>query len=385
MNILRCILLILTLGCTFTHARAQEDTVSRKWEFRGYVKNMQSLAWVGPAKLSLTDGFLHNRLIFNYKPDSNWTIDAELRNRLFYGENSRTGSSYYAGLLDRDNGLWDGAFVSRNDAFIWSTMIDRLWIDYTRADWRVRVGRQRINWGIATTWTPNDLFNAWNFLDFDYEERPGTDAILIEKRFKESVTLDAAVSGSRADSSYIAAVRLSYNWKEYDLQGIAGLYKGRWTAGMGWAGPLGQFGFKGEMAWFGADTGSTFSATVQIDRLLPHSWYISSGLLYAGGASADPLQPSALATNVLAPDRLMPVKWSVIVSVVKPVTPILNASAALVYSPQFNLLIAVPALAYNIKENWDIDLTGQIFMLQTPGDRFRDQYLSVYLRLRHSF
>lgn len=385
MNVLRCISLITILTCTYVPAHAQEDTTTCKLEFRGYIKNMQTLSWVGPQKLSQTDGFLHNRLIFKYKPDSNWTINAEVRNRLFYGEGSRTGGAYYADILDKDNGLWDGAFVGRNNALLWSTMIDRLWIDYARADWRIRVGRQRINWGIATTWTPNDLFNAWNFLDFDYEERPGSDAILIQKRFNETVTIDAAVSGSKPDSSYVAAVRVSSNWKEYDLQWIAGLYKGKYTVGTGWAGPLGQFGFKGEMAWFGADTGSTFSATMQIDRLLPHSWYISTGFLYAGGASGDLLQPSSLAAGTLAPDRLMPVKWSAIVTVVKPVTPILNATVALVYSPRFNLLIAVPALAYNINEDWDIDLTGQIFMLQTPGDRFRDQYLSVFLRLRHSF
>lgn len=385
MNILRCISLIALVACTYAPARAQGDTTARKWELRGYVKNMQTLSWAGPQKLSQTDGFIHNRLIFNYKPDSNWTIDAELRNRLFYGEGSRTGGAYYANLLDKDNGLWDGAFVGRNDVLLWSTLIDRLWIDYARAGWRVRVGRQRINWGIATTWTPNDLFNAWNFLDFDYEERPGSDAILIQKRLGGSLTVDAAVSGSRTDSSHVAAVRISSNWKEYDLQWIVGVYKGQYTVGTGWAGPLGQFGFKGEMAWFGAATGSTFSATMQLDRLLPHSWYISTGMLYAGGASNNLLQPSSLAVNTLAPDRLMPVRWSAIVTVAKPLTPILNATVALVYSPRFNLFIAVPMLAYNIKEDWDIDLTGQIFMLQTPGDRFRDQYLSVFLRLRRSF
>lgn len=385
MKHIRYISLIAVLACAHLQAHAQEDTTIRRVEFRGYVKNMQSLSWAGPQKISLTDGFLHNRLIFKYRPDTSWTMDIEVRNRLFYGEGTRSGGAYYAQILDTDNGIWDGAYVVRNNTLIWSTMIDRLWIEYTRADWRVRVGRQRINWGIATIWTPNDLFNAWNFLDFDYEERPGTDAILIQKQFGESVTVDAALSGSRNDSSIVAAMRVSANCKEYDLQWIAGLYKGRPTAGMGWAGPLGQFGFKGEIAWFGSVTGSTFSATMQIDRLLPHSWYISTGVLYAGGASGSLGQPASLATNTLAPDRLMPVKWSAIVSVVKPVTPILDASMALVYSPEFHLLIAVPALAYNIREDWDIDLTGQIFMLQAPGDRFRDHYMAAFLRLRHSF
>ena len=384
MNLLRRIVLSSLLGCAHLQAHAQADTTVRKPEFRGYVKNMQTLSWVGPLKSSLTDGFLHNRLIFKYEPDSNWTMDAELRNRLFYGEGSRAAGSYYTEILDQDNGLWDGALVVSNQALIWSTVIDRLWVEYTRADWRIRAGRQRINWGIATTWTPNDLFNAWNFLDFDYEERPGTDAILIQKQFRKSVTLEAALSGSRTDSSSVAALRLSSNWRAYDLQWIAGLYKGRPTAGMGWAGPLGQFGFKGEMGWFGGSE-STFSATVQIDRLLPHSWYISTGVLYAGGASGNLFQPSSLATNTLSPDRLMPVKWSAIATVARPVTPIMNASMAIVYSPEFNLLIAIPTLAYNIKEDWDIDLTGQLFMLRIPGNRFRDQYMAVYLRLRHSF
>jgi hypothetical protein len=127
MKLLRCISLITLLACAYLPAHAQEDTIFRKLAFRGYVKNMQSLSRAGVQKVSLTDGFLHNRLIFNYKPDSIWTIDAEVRNRLFYGEGSRLGGAYYADILDRDNGLWDGAFVVRNNTIIWSTMIDRLW------------------------------------------------------------------------------------------------------------------------------------------------------------------------------------------------------------------------------------------------------------------
>ena len=101
MNILRCISLTALVACTCAPACAQGDTTTRNWELRGYVKNMQTLSWAGPQKRSQTDGFIHNRLIFKYKPDSNWTIDAELRNRLFYGEGSRTGGAYYANLLDK--------------------------------------------------------------------------------------------------------------------------------------------------------------------------------------------------------------------------------------------------------------------------------------------
>ena len=41
----------------------------------------------------------------------------------------------------------------------------------------LRIGRQRINWGVNLAWNPNDLFNAYSLIDFDYQERPGSDAI----------------------------------------------------------------------------------------------------------------------------------------------------------------------------------------------------------------
>ncbi|MEZ4983057.1 MAG: hypothetical protein R2769_16025 [Saprospiraceae bacterium] len=59
-------------------------------------------------------------------------------------------------------------------------MLDRLFVQYTYKQFEARLGRQRINWGISTIWNPNDIFNAYNFSDFDYEERPGSDAMLLK-------------------------------------------------------------------------------------------------------------------------------------------------------------------------------------------------------------
>ncbi|MCG8318265.1 MAG: hypothetical protein MI921_02070 [Cytophagales bacterium] len=42
------------------------------------------------------------------------------------------------------------------------------------------IGKHRINWGKSYVWNPNDVFNAYSFFDFDYEERRGTDALLIK-------------------------------------------------------------------------------------------------------------------------------------------------------------------------------------------------------------
>jgi hypothetical protein len=81
----------------------------------------------------------------------------------------------------------------------------------------------------------------------------------------------------------------------------------------------------------------------------------------------------------------MPVRWSLLATVSKPVSPIVGSSLTAVWSPAFNLLILVPAVSYNIRENWDIDLTGQLFNIQIPGGTFKNRYNGLFLRLRWSY
>lgn len=361
---------------------------NEKLQFSGYLKNMQTWAWTETPNLFLNDGFLHNRLIFKWTPDSLWTLDVAVRNRLFYGETVKYFPGY-ADLLDHDNGLWDGSFIpAKSKNLILSTQIDRLWLNWQRGCWDFRLGRQRINWGVATTWNPNDLFNAYNFLDFDYEERPGSDAIRIQFKTDTLSHLELAFSPGKNRDSHIGAFRYQTNFRGYDLQLLAGRYHDQWMLGGGWAGNLGQAGFKGEGSVFkseSVDSAATLSLTAQIDHLFPGEWYVSGGFLYAGAAPNGDFRPEQLARTALEPNRLMPVRWSVMATVAKPLTPILNGTLTVLWSPKRNLLLFMPALAYNIRENWDLDLTGQLFFWELPDKSWGDRYDAVFLRLRWSF
>jgi len=369
---------------------------NEKLQFSGYLKNMQTWSWLEDADLFLNDGFFHNRLIIKWSPDSLLTFDAEIRNRLFYGETVKYFPGY-ADLLDQDNGLWDGSLITaKSKDLILSTQIDRFWLNWQRGRWDFRLGRQRINWGIATTWNPNDLFNAYNFLDFDYEERPGSDALRVRFKTDTLGSLELAFSPGKNHESHIGAMRYRTNLRGYDLQILAGRYHDQWTLGLGWAGNLKQAGFKGEFAVFkseSVDSSATISLTAQVDHMFPGEWYVSGGFLYAGAASSDDFRPENLAGGVggisqgasLQPSRLMPVRWSVVATVAKPITPLLTGSITTVWSPKRNLLLLVPTIAYNIRENWDLDLTGQLFFWELTGKPLSNHYDAVYLRLRWSF
>ena len=111
---------------------------------------------------------IHNRLNIRGYIKDNFSIGLELRNRVLFDE----------GRFNDDDGYFDLSHYFVNDSkFKIHSMIDRIWLKYQKEKIEISIGRQRVNWGINTIWNSNDLFNAYNFIDFDYIERPGSDVI----------------------------------------------------------------------------------------------------------------------------------------------------------------------------------------------------------------
>ncbi len=359
------------------------------WAFKGYVKNMQQWLFTGAPNTLISGGFFHNRLALRYSPDTTWTFDAQLRSRLLYGEWVRIQPGL-ASSLDQDNGLMDLSFVPiHRPALVGSVLTDRLWVQWTRQRWTVRAGRQRINWGIALTWNPNDWFNAWNFLDFDYEERPGSDAIRVQYQTGGFSEFELAVSPARHAKNWVGALRYGGHTGRFDWQVLAGLYRNRLAAGLGWAGDVGQAGWKGEISVFqpidstGGET--SVSATTEFSLIFGGSWFCSGGLLINSKGFGSRTDLFRLTQTNLSADNLMPGKLSFLTSVSHPFTPLLQGSLAAVYSPNGHLIILVPTAAWSVAENWDIDLTGQLFWLENTAGNLDNAGNGIYLRTRWSF
>jgi hypothetical protein len=49
------------------------------------------------------------------------------------------------------------------------------------------------------------------------------------------------------------------------------------------------------------------------------------------------------------------------------------------------LIILVPTAAWSVAENWDIDLTGQLFWLENLNGNLDNAGNAVFLRVRWSF
>ncbi|MDX2246169.1 MAG: hypothetical protein SF052_05310 [Bacteroidia bacterium] len=388
------ILFVLSLLLVNFTTQAQNDSTSQI-SLGGYVKFLQTASFSGLDTFAdpLTQNLIHNRLNFKYFPNDNWTIAIEARNRIFYGEQVRFTPNY-ADQVDQYNGLVDlSVRWVEGEALLVHSIIDRAYVDYSSGKWQARIGRQRINWGVNLVWNPNDLFNAFNFLDFDYEERPGSDAIRLTYYPGVLSSAEVAFSPAQNIEESVGAAMYKFNLKGYDVQVLSGYYRGDFALGAGWAGNLGQLGFKGEATWFtplepSADSVQSLGISATTDYLFGNGFYLSGAFLYNSRGNVGGFGGSGglFASNItVSAKNLFPVEWAFVVQGSGNVTPLFSTSGVIIYSPQNNLVAAIPTLTYSIKENWDIALVGQLFFMEIPQNDFRNLANSLFFRIKWSY
>ncbi|MEM0997308.1 MAG: hypothetical protein AAGN35_09530 [Bacteroidota bacterium] len=371
-----------------------QDAGEKKFQVNGYVKFLQSNSFAPVVGLdttvSFTDNLIHNRLNLHYYPGERWKIAVESRNRLFWGDQVRQPG--YGDLIDQYNGLVDLSvrWVDQG-GFLLHSIIDRAYVNYSHKQWDVTVGRQRINWGVNLIWNPNDIFNAYNFLDFDYEERPGRDAIRVQ--YFPGTVSRAEVAFAPADTleNSVAAALYRFGLKGYDVQVMAGYAEGDAVFGGGWEGNLGQIGFKGEGSYFWAtevsdDPRDAFGASVTLDYLFGNGLYLTGSALYnsLGGDANTGGAQGGLVGGQLSARNIFPTEWAFYASAAGSPHPLVSLNAGVIYGTTNDLLIAVPSVTYSIKENWDIDLIGQLFFAD-PGTGFSSAGAGLFWRLKWSY
>ena len=384
------IISLLLFLVSFNLANAQIDSAKhgKKFTVNGYVKYLEEVSFAGNATQLETVDLLHNRLNFRYQPDSNFNFRLEVRNRIYYGALVQNYPNF-AALETTNYETFDLSknWVNQNAVLVNST-IDRASAEYLNGKWDVILGRQRINWGINTVWTPNDIFNTFNYFDFDYEERPGTDAARVQYNFTPSSYLDLAFSPGKIPQQNVEALMYHFNNWGYDFQVFSGVYQEDYTAGAGWAGNISGAGFKGEISYFTpyqhfSDSGA-IAASLSFDYGFQNGIYVLvSGLYNNGGKDSIP-NIAQLTTESLSAKNIFPFKYTVFAEISYSFTPILKVSLGGMFSPAGNAVIALPTVTYSISDNWIIDLIGQSFFSQQSGG-YHPLGNGLYLRLKWGF
>lgn len=386
--------LIIFLNVLF--ANAQKITLN------GYIKEMEGIyLFENPIETptgteidALGYNLAHNRLNFKLYPTSRITMAVEIRNRLFSGKLLEQIPEY-ADLIATDDGLVDLSWnLVKGDNYFLNMAIDRVYIDYTLGKWQFRAGRQRINWGINLVWNPNDIFNAFSYIDFDYEERPGSDAFLATWYPTMAASVDIAYKAADSISNRAFAAKYRFNKFNYDFQLLGGQAGYDYVLGGGWSGSIWNVGFRGEASYFKPmneykdQSEEGLSASVSLDYNFSNSLYVHTSFLYNGFGTTEKGQSFSLIdpTMQLSAKKLSIGKYEWFGQVSYPIGTLFNLSAALMVNPLDWSMFVGPSVSVSLLNDLEFYFTSQI-MMGDKGSEYAatgDLY-AVFGRLRWSF
>jgi hypothetical protein len=353
----------------------------------GYASWLHTAMFEKPSDTWINSTMLHNRLNLKAYPGRRTTIAVEIRNRFITGDMVRLDPGYAPGI-SADPGWIDLSWnISDGTSYVLNTMIDRAWIDFTAGGFQITAGRQRINWSQALVWNPNDIFNTYSFFDFDYIERPGSDAVRAVYATGPSSAVEAVVKLNN-DGKLSAAALYRFSLFRTDLQFLAGETDQEYfTAGTGWSGAIGSWSIRGEATWFRSlpDTPqdrSTLIATAGVDKVFSDRVSVLAQVMY----SNNPLvlsNFSLLYDGTLKADQLAFSEFSAVGQVTYTPMPLLNISLSAIWYPDLHGWYAGPSVEFSLAENVGFSFVWQHFNSEIAGERTR---INVgFLRVKYSF
>ena len=379
--------LFILIFCLINVHKFYGQNSDLNFSVNGYIKylpsyldyNLKPNKLIPPSMLeSQKIHLIHNRINLRGYYGNNLSLGFEFRNRMMFGDLQ---------TIQSDGGLVDMSFYIFNEKnFILHSMIDRLWIKYQKNKLEISLGRQRVNWGINTIWNSNDLFNAYNFIDFDYIERPGSDVLRIIYSGDNLSSFEFIYMPNRSGRNIYAAM-YKLNKIGYDFQFLAANYFDDLVLGGGWAGNIKNAGFKGELSYFiNNNFNNTLSLSTSLDYSFKNGYYLLGSYLHNSEGSNTPglLNFINITDNVLSPKNLMPSKNSYLLQISKSISPPLNSSLTIMYGSGINFLFLSPNISYDINDKFDVGIIGQLFFMEDSGT-LTNLLRGIYLQMRFSF
>ncbi len=338
---------------------------AQDFQYSGYFDNVNSVWAMKNNPDWALDETVTNRLNFSYFL-GNFTLHAGLRNIWEFGDFIRLIPNY-GNYLTTDAGYFNlTRKITSEKSYILYTNLDRLFFDYSSDKFEITLGRQRINLAENMVWNPNDIFNAYNYYNFTYVEKPGSDAAKIEYFLGDVSSLQAALKVDR-NKKVTAAGILKFNKWNYDFQFFGGIMPDDYVLGGGWAGEIYDAGFSGEATYFkskdeNASEKSRFLFSVEGNYTFTNGFYIDGSVLFNNrGTTGKAGLNSAVFREDLNVKYLTPAKISLFAEAAYPITPLVRGTLSSIFNPYDKSYYFGGMLRISLTENIDFNIAGQFF------------------------
>lgn len=357
---------------------------------KGHLQYLEN-TWVQPdSERWLTMGQIYNRFDFEWYKGS-FSANASMRNFVNYGQMVYEFYPYLAEMAKKDYGYMDLTRQWQSDSSIYSiTSFDRANLKFTRQKFEFTAGRQRINWGINLVWNPNDIFNTFNYFDFDYAERPGCDAVLAQYYTGMESSLQLAWKLDSDNKSTIAGMYKFNRWN-YDFQFMGGKMRDDYVLGGGWAGQIEGAGFNGEISYFhptknSIETESALIISSGANYTLPNRVYFHVSFIYnsLGTTGKANWGNVFLGNQELSAKKLTPSRLEIFGEIAYQITPLIRGDIAGIINPYDGSAFVGPTLDISLTGNVGLLLTSQLFFGEDQTE-YGDYGQMFYGRLKWSF
>ncbi len=398
------------LIASFTILPAKEYNDPSKLDFHGYISGMPSLFWMEDS--TAWQVLLHNRLNLDWYLSDRISGSIQFRNQLIGGE--------FVEAAQIDNGFKKENYYlpltlhqKIGDAYLLSLSIDRAWLQYTYNKLEIKLGRQRINWGQTFVWNPNDLFNSYNFFDFDYPERPGADALRVQYYTGYTSSIDVA---AKIDSTgnITAGGLFHFNQWNIDFQVMGGYFSQsnklvfssmippiEWddkdlVGGLGFSGAINSLSIRGEISYFhslkaGNDSTNQLLTSLTLDYSFSNQTYLMFEFFYNSNVQLPGTSFLNFYTGTQNVKTLTFTKYNAFGQVTYPVNPIINTTFAAMYFFDDNLMgvFAGPSVEISLTNNLSLATYFQFFAFkyENPFAQKKEWTKSnfAFLRIKWNF
>jgi len=361
------LLILISLILFLPAGLVAQQEKERSLQFKGYLNDLQMVQVQKIEDPWLFDNQVNNRLDLTWNPGKVFGLGIGMRNRFVFGQSLSENPQYKATLFHDDglvNMTWD---IYSSTSFALVSQFDRAWMSVTLGKVQLTAGRQRVNWGQAIVWNPNDIFNTYSYFDFDYPERPGSDAVRLQV-YPSFTSAVEVVSKWNHEGKITLAGLGRFNAGGYDIQFLAGLVDDQdWVIGAGWSGNISKAAFRGEVNYYQpkknfTDTTGILVATVGADYTFGNSLALTFQVLY------NQLPPGYRPENFLSlytapasPKMLSFTEWNLFLQGSYPITPLFDASLAAMWYPGLKGFFLGPNLNYSLSRSVDLSLFVQYF------------------------
>lgn len=313
------------------------------------------------------------RLKVDGKPLEALSLQVQYDNEIFLGSYLRTKQFALTKNRVSDTSLDLERNYAESRSVLVRHRVYRATVSWSGSDIDLTLGRQRIAWGTGRFWSPLDILNPFEATRVERDERPGVDAVLVDRNFGPLGKFNAVFAPATERSRAAVAGYLHGNACGTDYSALVGSFRGERVLGADFSGRTGGLGIRGEATASQPDSGRRFvRALIGADYGFANTLTLTAELYFNGQGTAERTGydwPGLLAGRIRSVAR----RYGAIAASYE-ITPLVKLVAYGILNVDDRSRVFWPGLEYSVVSNFELSGGVQHFSgsLGSEYGRFKD-------------